>query len=127
MIRARALDLFDVDVPDIRTPAPSVAATSSEDAADQLSQQLRASQHRSILLALAAVPADETRSRYEIHRRTGIAINVLCARIKSDLVDCGYVESVPRARPSHTKSTLLVNGYRLTAAGRERVRRAACG
>lgn len=110
----RLPDLFDL-------PAPSApGSVTSEDAADALDQMVRASQHRSIMLCLSLVPADATLSRYELHQRTGIAINVLCARLKCDL-EPTWVEAVPRARPSHVKPTLRVNGYRLTRAGRARI------
>lgn len=102
----------------IAFPAPSVPSGSSEDAADQLSQHVRNSQARSILLTLSHLPAGRTLSRYEIHRRTGIAVTTLCARVKSDLQDIGLVEAVERARPSHAKKGLLVTGYRISDAGR---------
>lgn len=106
-------------VPDIRSPAPSVPFGSSEEAADRLSFDVRAKQNGTILLTLAALDRGDCLSRSEISERTGIPIHVLCARLKLDLQPV-YVECVERARPSHVKPGLAVNGYRLTEAGQRR-------
>lgn len=99
--------------PRVETPVPSVPQVSSEDAADQLDQHIRQSQNDSIILQLSLLAPGETLSRWELHQRTGIDVNVLCARLKSDLQDTGYVQCVRLARRSHKKPGLLVSGYRL--------------
>lgn len=128
------LPLFDV-APDIQTPAPSRPSATSEAAADAIQHSpFRRASLRRIMLFLASLDVDETRSMAEIGEVVGIPVHVMCARL-DDLQfhkrepdgtrrSTGWVECVEAARASSAKPSLRVNGYRLTTAGRERVRRA---
>jgi hypothetical protein len=113
--------LFD-PAPDIQAPAPSVPSPTSEAAADAIQKSpFRRASLRRIMLHLAELPEGETRSMAEIGATVGIPVHVMCARLR-DLET--WVESVPGDRASSAKPSLRVNGYRLTALGRARVRQA---
>jgi hypothetical protein len=113
--------LFDPS-PDVRTPAPSVPATTSEAAADAIQKSpLRRASLRKIMLHLAELQVGESRSMAEIGAVVGIPVHVMCARLR-DLE--GWVEAVEGDRASSAKPSLRVNGYRLTARGRARVQQA---
>jgi hypothetical protein len=122
------LDLFNappVNVPDIRTPAPSAPGSdTSQAAADYMTHSpLRARSHRVIMLCLATLPRYECFSMEELSERTGIRIASLCARL-DDLCPT-WIEKVKGARQSSALRSLRVNGYRLTEAGRDRLKGAA--
>ena len=117
------LELFDA-APDVRTPAPAApGSASSQIAADAIDGPFRRASLRRIMLTLATL--DAPISRYALSERTGLPVNVLCARIP-ELVPI-WVEVVPGACESHAKAGLHVDGYRLTDVGRERVRKATGG
>lgn len=107
----RLPDLFDL-------PAPSApGSASSADAADRiLRSPFRRASWRKIMLALAAANAPTSRER--LSEQTGIPQHVLCARL-SELRPI-WVEAIDRACTS--SAGVAVDGYRLTDAGRERVR-----
>lgn len=113
--RTDDLPLF---TPNVETPAPSAAASStSELAADAVSGPFRRMSWRRIIAALAADGA--LISRESLSDRLGIPQHILCARL-SELVPL-WVECVDGACASKAKPTLKVNGYRLTDACRRRV------
>jgi hypothetical protein len=117
-------DLFDVfERPRMETPAPSAPRSrSSEDAADAVSNPLRAKSHKKIMWALVTATAERPRSMAEIRDRTGLAINVICARL-SELRPL-WVQQHERACISHAKPSLRVDGFSLTSAGQERIQAA---
>lgn len=122
-----ALDLFApaVEVPDIRTPAPSAPGSeSSEAAADYMTHSpLRARSHRLIMLCLGTLDRYDCFSMEEISERTELRVATICARL--DELCPVFVEKVKGARQSSALRSLRVNGYRLTDSGRARLKGAA--
>lgn len=107
-------------VPTIRVDAPvAPGSASSREAAEAVTDPMRMRAHRLVMLALAA--AARPLSREEIAERTGYKESGLCGRI--DELRPEWVEAVDRACVA--KSGKHVDGYRLTEAGRNRMRAAA--
>lgn len=118
------LDLFaepSIDVPDIRTPAPSAPGSdTSEAAARSITDPMRAQKHRDIM-RLLAIYGDSPMSREQIADSLEVKESTLCARLWE--LRPLWVEAVPRACVA--LSGHRVDGYRLTDAGKRRVGRAA--
>lgn len=117
-LRDPTLDLFNG--PDIRTEPPvAPGSESSREAAESITDPMRARCHRLIMLELAA--ATVPLSREMLSYATGIKETTLCARLAE--LRPFYVASIDRACVA--KSGLRVDGYALTDVGRRRVRGAA--
>jgi hypothetical protein len=112
---------MDFDAPAIETPAPFAPGSRSSELAALHIEPRRKGQHWTVLVALAALAADASLSREELHDITGIKESSLCARL-SELRPF-WVEAVEMARVA--SSGLSVDGYRLTTAGRNLVRKGA--
>lgn len=107
------------DLPLFAGPAPSQPGSkSSEDAADCVSDPMRANNHRRIMAVLSSKRA---MSMGEIAKLAELPINIICARI-SELRPL-WVEQHDRACESQVKPGLRVDGFTLTDAGAERVGR----
>lgn len=127
--RRRSLDeqlqdapLFDV-APDIRTDPPSVPNQASEDAADFiLKSPIRRKSWRKILLYLAT--QDAPVSMLQISEATGLKINAVCGRLSNKELRPDCIATHPQACRSGVVPTLRVDGFTITMAGRERVRKA---
>lgn len=116
------LDLFDVvNVPDIRSPAPSAPGSESSRRAARAIDPHRPGQYRTVLLALALFADDAPVSREALSGITGIKESSLCGRLY-ELAPL-WVEVVPDSCVA--RSGLTVDGYRLTKHGRGRVEAAA--
>lgn len=113
-LRDPTLDLFNG--PDIRTPVPSAPGSeSSREAAESITDPMRARCHRLIMLELASSPAPL--SREALSERTGVKESTLCAR----LAELRPLWVAARDRACTARSGLSVDGYELTPAGRARV------
>ncbi len=115
--QVEGLAMFDVTPPDIQTPAPSQPGSrTSEDAAKCVSNPLRTENHRKIMRALygAALPI----SMAELVKRTGLAINIITARL-SELRPL-WVQQFEGACRSAVKPSLRVDGFMLTKSGLDR-------
>lgn len=111
-----ALDLFDVSVPDIRTPAPIAPGSESSQAGARNVRPRRTNQFDKILGVLAE--REDPISRELLCALTGIRESSMCGRLSE--LEPIWVERVENACKS--RAGVNVNGYRLTAAGRDRAR-----
>lgn len=113
-----------VEVPRIdATPAPAAAGSKSSQRAAELAaaDPFRRDSWRAILLVLGANASPISLAR--LSERTGLAINVVCARVSE--LKGQWIDVVDGACESDAKPGLRVDGLQLTAAGRARVRGAA--
>lgn len=112
------LALFAQDIPDVRTSAPSAPGSpSSEAAARAIDGPFRRASWRKLMLALGA--ADHPLTMHELSERTGLPINVVCARLPE--LEPVWIERQKRAGRSHVKPSLAVDTFSLTAVGRSRL------
>lgn len=113
-------DLFN-QPPDIRVVPPSAPGSkTSEDAADAIAPFRRKSWRR-ILYTLATIPETACLSREEICSRIGMRESSACARLY-ELAPM-WIEVLDGARTS--SAGMRVNGYQLTAKGRDLFKRGA--
>lgn len=111
-----SLDLFDVNAPDIRVPAPTAPGSESSRAGALNVRPRRTNQFEKILGVLA--DRDEPISRELLCALTGIRESSMCGRLSE--LEPIWIERVENACKS--RAGVNVNGYRITAAGRDRVR-----
>lgn len=117
---AREWTLFDPP-PRIKIAAPSAPGSrTSEDAADAIAPFRRKS-WRQILYTLASIPETACLSREEICARIGMRESSACARLYELAPD--WIEVLDGARTS--SAGMRVNGYQLTAKGRNLFNRGA--
>lgn len=101
----------------VGVPSARMSVSSAQTAA-AISGPFRRKSHREIMLVLGA--ASGLMSQYQIHRAAVVALNVVNPRIK-ELEAEGFVERRRLACRSHVKASLRVDGFLITAAGRERL------
>lgn len=103
---------------------PSQAIASSERGAEQ-ARAKQSPQIDGILAVLARLPEGACISRDEIIARFGpsLTVNAACGRIKTMIDVLHAIEPVEDGATSNAGNR--VTGYRLTAAGRARIRRTA--